>query len=568
MRAKTLFLTLFLLPHVTGAGCKRPDPTNELPSVTTVDDGGKGPIDDAPLFDPDHLVEVHVELAPADLDQLRDQTRDFFEELSGDCTAEPFGSPFTWFEGEVTVDGELIPSAGVRKKGFLGSMSVDKPSLKISTDAWVDDQLMANGTERLTLNNNVQDPAVIQQCLGLSIFAAAGVPAPRCNFATVTLNGEPHGVYTHVEDVKKDFLRRHFVDDDGDLYEGTLSDFHPDWSGTFDAKTNDTDPDAAIVAEITAALDQPDDQVLAALGAIVDLDSFFRFWATESLVLHWDGYASNQNNFFVYRDSGNDVVTFMPWGVDQLFGDSPEGPAVFLNGRITQRLWATAAGRDRYVEAMEQVLAEAWDEDALTAEVDRMQALLAPHVTRPEDLELGADRIRTFIAGRRAAVEAQLPELRYPPAEPPVFREPFCLTDVGAVTSSFTTEWDTLETADPFAFPATLTGDPVPDLTFLGSVAGPGEYGEVVVATLGVNSDWSRLWQTVVVLPPGTGVGTWPVGFEFGTAYLSTVDLTDPYDEGEILGLIFGEVTLTEVGPTPGAPVSGTVSGTVLDGLL
>ena len=41
---------------------------------------------------------------------------------------------------------------------------------------------------------------------------AAGVVAPRCNFATVTVNGQLIGLYVHVESIKKQFVGRHFAD--------------------------------------------------------------------------------------------------------------------------------------------------------------------------------------------------------------------------------------------------------------------------------------------------------------------------------------------------------------------
>ena len=42
------------------------------------------------------------------------------------------------------------------------------------------------------------------------MFEKAGLPAPRCNFARVSMNGEDLGIYVHVEPVKKAFLRDNF----------------------------------------------------------------------------------------------------------------------------------------------------------------------------------------------------------------------------------------------------------------------------------------------------------------------------------------------------------------------
>ena len=86
--------------------------------------------------------------------------------------------------------------------------------------------------ELMTLNNSIQDPSTINTCLSYRIFAAGGSPASRCNFATVSVNGKNLGLYVHVEEIKLPFLARHFESADGNLYEGTVSDFTPDYRGT------------------------------------------------------------------------------------------------------------------------------------------------------------------------------------------------------------------------------------------------------------------------------------------------------------------------------------------------
>ena len=107
--------------------------------VTPDDQSDGGPMVDAgdptaPLFDPTHIVEVRIDLPPADWDTLREQSRDLFDLLGGNCLGAPFPSPFTYFTGTVTIDGKRFDSVGVRKKGFLGSLSTEKPSLKLKLD--------------------------------------------------------------------------------------------------------------------------------------------------------------------------------------------------------------------------------------------------------------------------------------------------------------------------------------------------------------------------------------------------------------------------------------------------
>ena len=92
------------------------------------------------------------------------------------------------------------------------------------------------GMRRLTLNNNIQDPSHLKQCLAYRFFTDAGVPAPRCSFARVAVNGEPLGVYTVLEVYDELMMARNFEDGSGKLYEGQVSDFRPQWIETFQAK--------------------------------------------------------------------------------------------------------------------------------------------------------------------------------------------------------------------------------------------------------------------------------------------------------------------------------------------
>ena len=79
------------------------------------------------LFVRGHLVDVQIILADKDWKTLCQQTR----VISHSLEKTPAESPFTYFKGEVTIDGVQIKNVGIRKKGFLGSLSNVRPSLKI-----------------------------------------------------------------------------------------------------------------------------------------------------------------------------------------------------------------------------------------------------------------------------------------------------------------------------------------------------------------------------------------------------------------------------------------------------
>ena len=151
------------------------------------------------------MLDISIEIAGEDWDTLRHQTRTFEDviaEIERYGLSRPFADIYTWFGATVTVDGETHADVGVRKKGFLGSQSDTKPALKLRFDKYVDGQSLGGVMERMTLNNSIQDPSMVNTCLSYRVFAAADNPAPRCNFATVSVNGKDLGLYVHVEEMK------------------------------------------------------------------------------------------------------------------------------------------------------------------------------------------------------------------------------------------------------------------------------------------------------------------------------------------------------------------------------
>ena len=146
----------------------------------------------ATIFSPDKILEVNIEMRPGDFEKLRNQTRSD-EQIT--TTLRERRKPrrvFTYFPASVRLAGRTLGRVGVRKKGFWGSLSTEKPSLKIKFSKYVSN-LRPFGLRRLTLNNAQQDPAYIGQCLVYHLFAKSGLVAPRCNFARVLVNGEDIG---------------------------------------------------------------------------------------------------------------------------------------------------------------------------------------------------------------------------------------------------------------------------------------------------------------------------------------------------------------------------------------
>ena len=584
-------------PEITPAEPPSPEPEDATPPPTP-EDATEAP-EPLPLPEPippdagdayfalDRVLDIAIQIDTEHWDTLRHQTRtleDLFAEIEEHQLSRPFADIYTWFPATVTVDGETHADVGVRKKGFIGSQSDTKPSLKLRFDKYVDDQVLGGVMERMTLNNSIQDPSMINTCLTYQVFAAAGNPASRCNFATVSVNGKNLGLYVHVEEIKKPFLARHFANVDGNVYEGNVSDFTPEFRGTFEKKNNEDADDWSDIDAVVAALADPSEAGWEALAAIVDLDRFLTFWATEVLVGHWDGYAGDRNNYWFYREPGGRFV-FIPWGVDDTFHlrDDPNPfdniseppPSVLALTAIPNRLYDDDEWRARYVDRLKRLLEVAWDEEALLARVDEMAAIVAEHAL-PEDragAAADAERVRQFIEKRRTEILDDLTPV--PPEWPaPDFPDiPAGGPDRLEVEVRFESTWGSNETLNPFVegeiLYLALDGSEVPT-DDVGVTVGHASAEEAVgfgdepaasITVLGLQPDGSVEGMSVVLpLARITRGAELVIGVDFigGGVWAIPPGGTVPTTFTPFTG---GTLTLVEAGTTEGAPVLGSFVG-------
>ena len=86
------------------------------------------------IFPTDKGLDVQITVPAEDWDTIRYQSRNFFEALNARRQFEPIPGPYAYVEASVTIDGVKFPKVGLRKKGFIGSQSSIRPSLKVKLD--------------------------------------------------------------------------------------------------------------------------------------------------------------------------------------------------------------------------------------------------------------------------------------------------------------------------------------------------------------------------------------------------------------------------------------------------
>lgn len=396
----------------------------------------------ANLYSTNQLMRVEIRMDKEDWGKLARQGRSMQAALSDERLEGEFNKPYTYYPGDVTINGETFKNVGIRKKGFVGSLDSERPSLKIKLNYEDRDQSVGDVTH-LTLNNCKQDKSLVNQYLTYTIFRMAEAPAPRCSYAHVIVNGESLGVYANVESMRKPMVQYHFGSDDGILYEGTVMDFFSGWEGGFERKFGSKKKGKAVISAIVEALNQSDSELLLdSLEKYLDLDAFIRFWAIEGIIGIPDGYSGNANNYFFYIHHDSEKAIFMPWGADNTFTNRGllnnflRFTSVRTSSRLPVKLYAIPSIKERYRKELLHLLDTVWDEEALIEETERVEKLFAPHVhDRQKNYTYSLRSARRFIRERRTKLMEEIADGM--PEFPMKEKEPIVFKTVGRVTGTF-----------------------------------------------------------------------------------------------------------------------------------
>jgi spore coat protein CotH len=369
-------------------------------------------------FDNNHVFCVNIEMNENDFQLMREESRfgpNIYDndgntacgvliQYADQCDV-PFPNQYNWYTSNIEIDGNLVEGAGIRKKGFLGSIFSTAPSVKIETDKYPQNSNF-NQTKSITLNNNSQNETRIWTSLALKIYELANYPAPLCNLANVTINSEPFGIYSHVETMDEKFLQREFGNSNGHLYEGQVIDFHKDWLPRWDAKTASTNEVGNPIKAICEDLELPDDKLLSALDQHLNIDNFITFWALEALLASSDGYCANRNNFFIYFDpNDNNRATFIPWGLDHYGWENSF--EIYVIAELPRRLSRIEETATKFNNEMQRLLDDVWDETLFIGFINNASFLIES-AQNDTEYQQKIDKLKSWIQNRKGIIESLL----------------------------------------------------------------------------------------------------------------------------------------------------------------
>ena len=234
-------------------------------------------------------------------------------------------------------DIDVRYNAGVRYRGS-GSRNGSPPNNRIN----IPHDRPWQGTTELNLNWNV----VHEQVVGSALFRLAGLPAAEAKAVRMLNNGTDlyNGrLYAHLEPLGGEFANNHFpTDSNGNLYKGRRPNESPPggkgaglrYNGpdpgpyvSYIKLTNSAEADYSDVIELTARLNlSSDEDYVAEVSAVVDVDQWMRFFALNALLDNSEGGLVNGDkwgdDYAMYRGVDDPRMIMVPHDLDSLFGDT------------------------------------------------------------------------------------------------------------------------------------------------------------------------------------------------------------------------------------------------------
>lgn len=305
---------------------------------------------------------------------------------------------------------------GVHLRGAVGSFRNfdDKPGLTLNMDKFVDDQLY-NGLDKWHLANSVQDPSYLSELICGDIFRAAGVPAARISHATLTLNGRKRGFYYLKEGYDKRFLKDHFGNSSGNFYDGGFL-REIDQPLQLISGKGDVADRADLKALLAAAREPNEQKRFEKLEKLLDMEKFLSYVVVEMIASDWDGYPSKCNNYRIYHNPKTDKITFIPSGLDQMFGDTNWPILPNWGGTVARELMATKEGKKRYLARLREIMQSVYKPDELVKRLDEMEAIVQPALAAVDagagrDYKNQVNRLRNAIKERAKNINEQIKRL-------------------------------------------------------------------------------------------------------------------------------------------------------------
>ncbi len=320
-------------------------------------------------------------------------------------------------EADAVIFGKWISNVGLSMKGN-GSLfgSGDKKSWKIDTNEYAGGQEYQN-LKMLLLHNNFMDPSLLREKMAYDMLRFAGSYAGHVSYVELWIDirddTEPPiywGVYSMVERVDKKFLANRFGEANkyGNLYKGygwfdegaadlayygeDIEDYpQPGGEVCYQKETNKGDPDQSDVIALCRVIDgvhyATQDDFVAALEKVFNVDSYLRYIACMVVCGNWDIYPFCANNYYIYNNPGDNRFEWIAWDLNgswdgevqrELFQEEWGGPVDYAP--LHEKVFEVPKYRSTYLAYVDLLLRYWFHPNIVRENARHLHDQIAPYV--------------------------------------------------------------------------------------------------------------------------------------------------------------------------------------------
>jgi spore coat protein CotH len=263
-----------------------------------------------------------------------------------------------------------------------------------------------DGLKKLNFNNCFKDPSFMREKLVFDASIAAGVPAPRTNYANVSMNGTFWGFYAIEEQIDDQFLDWAILEDSGNLFKAgsnfggtnTPADLKyygssaTDYTDRYDLKTNETANDwTDFIALLDFINNSSDADFENQFNYHFNQQVFLRSMAIDNLFSSLDTYLNSARNYYLYHNMDSGQWEWIKWDGNEGFGLYTGGPGsgnleqLALNYHATDRplldrVMNSSVLYQAYLDEMCYLVNSIFTPEYMHARAEEIDLLIANHV--------------------------------------------------------------------------------------------------------------------------------------------------------------------------------------------
>ena len=279
------------------------------------------------IFDVSRISDVHLDIPAASKKLLHNANYDKFVPATFQFTQGDKKSP--------------VMQVCIKIKGTTSRYSIDTTyrytsfRVKFACDTNHAKQTLL-GLKSFALNAMTQDSSKIHEVFAYDTYRAMGIAAPRTGYTHLTLSKNvthpDRGLYVIVEAIDDVFLGENFQDVTQHLYESNHN--FTEITPTTVGKDVETDyhfkvkegwkatPNRADLRAFAKGIQASGKKFWDFLETNTNRDQLVMHFATDNFTGGWDTYSGPlKNNFFIRSDLAG-KFTFIPWGVDNTWGEN------------------------------------------------------------------------------------------------------------------------------------------------------------------------------------------------------------------------------------------------------